>query len=274
MNDDITVVIPCFNYGHFLLEAVTSALAQDGGEPAIIVIDDGSTDPSTHAVLAELPDRVRLVRQENAGVAAARNAAIPLLTTRYVLMLDADDRLGTGALTALRAPLDADPSLGFSFGIMRFFGEWGGVLRLPPYDPFGLLYRHTIGLSALMRRELCEAVGGYDPAFGGYEDWDFWIAALRHGWYGTFVEAETVHYRRHGTSRHFEARYRYRETYRQLKRKYPDLYGPAGRRALAARSRLGWFGRQVYRFWWGPRPLPARLEIGLQALLWRAARSR
>jgi glycosyltransferase involved in cell wall biosynthesis len=273
MNDDITVVIPCFNYGDFLQEAIASALEQSGGAPAIIVVDDGSTDPGTQAVLERLPDGVRLVRQQNAGVAAARNAALPLLATPYVIMLDADDRLGPGALAALRAPLDADPSLGFSFGIMRFFGEWEGVLRLPPYDPFGLLYRHTIGLSALMRRQVFEDVGGFDPAFGGYEDWEFWVAALRHGWEGRFVEAETVLYRRHGDSRHFAARYRYRETYRQLRRKYPDLYGVAGRRRLAAGSRLGRGQRWIYRFWWGPRPLPARLEIALQGLLWKTVGS-
>ncbi len=273
MNDDITVVIPCFNYGHFLPDAVQSALRQQGGEPAVIVVDDGSTDPGTQAVLAELPDQVQVMRQENTGVAAARNAALGLLKTPYVLMLDADDRLASGALAALRVPLDADPSLGFSFGIMRFFGEWEGVLRLPPYDPFGLLYRHTIGLSALVRRQVFEDVGGFDPAFGGYEDWELWIGALRHGWQGRFVDTETVEYRRHGGSRHFQARYRYRDTFAQLRRKYPDLYGPMGRRSLAERSRLGWLQRQIYRFWWGPRPLPARLEIGLQALLWRATHS-
>src|SRR5579875_373228 len=59
MNDDITVVIPCFNYGHFLEEAIHSALHQTGGAPAIIVVDDGSTDPGTQAVLEQLPEGVR-----------------------------------------------------------------------------------------------------------------------------------------------------------------------------------------------------------------------
>ena len=269
MNDDITVVISCFNYGRFLPDAIGSALSQRGGEPHLIVVDDGSTDPLTLEVIERLPEGVNLVRQSNAGVAAARNAGLHLVRTPYAIVLDADDQLIDGALEALRAPLDKDATVGFSFGTMRFFGEWHGLLRMPPYDPYGLLYRHTIGSTALMRRQLSEDVTGYDSRFGGYEDWDFWLGALRHGWRGSRVDAETVLYRRHGSSRHFQARLRYRQTYRQLRAKYPDLYGAAGRRRLAAQSRLGRAGRLMYRFWWGARPVPARLEIALQALVWR-----
>ena len=70
-----------------------------------------------------------------------------------------------GTLDALRAPLDDDPRLGFAYGRMRFFGDWEGELRFPPYDPYRLLYRHTIGLSALARREVFEQTGGYDTDF-------------------------------------------------------------------------------------------------------------
>src|SRR5215212_4815428 len=71
---DITVVIPCFNHGRFLLESVDRALEQDGGPPKVIVVDDGSTDPETESALDSLPAGVQLIRQRNAGVAAARNA--------------------------------------------------------------------------------------------------------------------------------------------------------------------------------------------------------
>ena len=111
--------------------------------------------------------------------------------------LDADDRLAPGALDAMRAPLDRDPRLGFAYGWMRFFGAWDGTLRFPPYDPYRLLHRHTIGLSALARRELFEDTGGFDPAFEQYEDWELWLNALEHGWRGHRVDAVTLDYRRH-----------------------------------------------------------------------------
>ena len=109
MNDDVTVVITCFNYGAFLGECVESALAQLGGQPRVIVVDDGSTDRRTVAELARLPPHVEVVRQANAGVAAARNAGLRLVETPYALALDADDRLALDALQRLRGRLDADP---------------------------------------------------------------------------------------------------------------------------------------------------------------------
>ncbi len=269
MNDDVTVVITCFNYGAFLAESVESVLAQTCGEPHVIVVDDGSTDPGTLAELDRLPSQVELVRQSNAGVAEARNNGFRRAQTPYALALDADDCLVGDALARLRTALEADPALGFSYGSMRFFGDWEGVLRMPPYDPYRLLYRHNIGPTALIRRKLFEDVGGYDPALTGYEDWEFWVHALECGWRGRRVEGVTLLQRRHGPSRHLGARPRYRATFRQLRRKHAALYGPEGRRRLAAESDLGPIGRLIYQWWWGWRPLPARVELALQSVLWR-----
>ncbi|HLH13621.1 MAG TPA: glycosyltransferase, partial [Solirubrobacteraceae bacterium] len=205
-HEDITVAIACFNYGAFLAEAVDSALAQDGGEPRVIVVDDGSTDALTLEALERLPARVEVLRQANAGVAAARNAALAHASTPFLLVLDADDRLAPHALSSLRAPLEREPSLGFAYGLIRFFGAWEGLLALPPYDPYRLLFRHNIGATALMRRALVEDVGGYDAAFAGYEDWEFWLHALARGWRGRRVEEVTLMYRRHAHTRHSSAR--------------------------------------------------------------------
>lgn len=268
-NDDVTVVVSCFNYGAFLAESVESVLAQAGGEPRVIVVDDGSTDAQTLAALARLPPRVTLVRQANAGVAAARNAGLRRVQTRYALALDADDRLTGDALVRLRGALEREPELGFSYGIMRFCGAWHGVLSMPPYDPYRLLYRHNIGSAALIRRELFDDVGGYDPAFAGYEDWEFWLHALERGWRGRRVEAVTLLYRRHRPTRHYRARPHYRASFRQIRRKHRRLYRGAARRRLRAESDLSGAGRLLYRWWWGRRPLPARAELALQSLLWR-----
>ncbi|HXC46055.1 MAG TPA: glycosyltransferase family A protein [Solirubrobacteraceae bacterium] len=268
-NDDVTVIVTCFNYGAFLAESVQSALAQEDGEPRVIVVDDGSTEPDTLAALERLPSQVELVRQANAGVAAARNEALRRAQTPYVLALDADDRLAEGALRALRAALvEADPQIGFSYGLIGFFGAWEGVMKLPPYDPYRLLFRHSIGPSALVRRELFADVGGYDPTFRGYEDWELWLHALQCGWRGRRVAQVTHLYRRHGPTRHHDARAHYRAIFSQLRAKYPGLYSRAGRRRLAAQSEMGPAGRLVYRWWWGLRPLPASVELVLQSALW------
>jgi GT2 family glycosyltransferase len=254
-NGDITAVIANYNYGRYLREAVDSALAEGA---RVVVVDDGSTEP-----LPELPAEVELIRQENQGVARARNAGIARVQTPYVIVLDADDRIVPGALEKLHAALEADPAIGFAYGRMRFFGDWEGELRFPPYDAYALLYRHTIGLSALARLEVFRQTGGFDPSFDEYEDWELWVHALAFGWPGTQVDAVTVEYRRHGRAKQWVDRRSYRATFQRLREKHKQLY--RGQR----QTRLGPLGRAWYRYFWGFRPVPASLELGLQRLLWR-----
>jgi glycosyltransferase involved in cell wall biosynthesis len=265
-NSDITVVISCFDYGRFLTEAIESALEQEGGPARVVVVDDASSDSETLEVLNRLPADVELVREEGLGVCHARNAGLARVQTNYAIVIDADDRLTPDALSAMRAPLAADPKLGFAYGRMRFFGDWQGELNFPPYDPYRLLFRHTIGLSALMRRRVIEDTGGFDPDFEYFEDWEFWLNALAHGWRGAQIETVTLEYRRHGQSKLAADRRRYRSAVRALRRKHAHLYET--RKALAKESNLSPSGRLLYRFYWGPRPVPARVESLAHHLMW------
>jgi glycosyltransferase involved in cell wall biosynthesis len=262
-NGDVTVVIPCFGYGEFLGEAVESALAQEGGAPHVVVVDDGSTDERTLRAFEELPDGVRLLRRENAGVAAARNAGAAVAQTDYLLMLDADDRLRPGALATLRVPLAEEPSLGFAYG------AWSGRLAFPDFDPYRLLYRSIVTATSLIRRELFEAVGGFDASLPGYEDWDLYLGVLEAGRRGRRVPEVVLDYRRHASSRLSGDRRDYRRRYRAIRAKHPALYARAGE--LARESPLTPAGRLVYRTWWAWRPLPGRVEQTLYRLLFRLA---
>jgi GT2 family glycosyltransferase len=266
---DVTVVIPCFSYGEFLREAVDSALGQRGGAPRVVVVDDGSTEPATLQALEDLPPEVELVRQENAGPAAARNRGAGATDSPLLLMLDADDRLRPGALEALRAPLDSEPELGFAYGYAEFFGAWSGRLDFPDYDPYRLLYRSIVGATSLVRRELFEAVGGFDTEIPGYEDWDFYLGALERGWTGRRVPEVVLSYRRHEASRLSADRAGYRRRYRAIRAKHAALYRRAPE--LASRSTLGPAGRLAYRTWFAWRPLPAAAEHALYTLLFRRA---
>ena len=268
-HSDVTVIVTNYNYGDYLPAAVASALAQDGGEPAVVVVDDGSTDPGTDEVLGSLPPQVRVLRQSNAGPSAARNAGIAAATSPYLLVLDADDLLLPQALQALKPPLLADPQLGFTYGRTRFFGAWEGILDLPPSDPFRLLYRHMIGLTTLVRAEVLRDTGGFDPAFKGYEDWELWLHALAHGWEGRRVEVETLHYRRHDVpSVNVGARREYRRIYRRLRAKHAALYRRSAE--LASRTRAPVSDRVVYPLFWGWRPVPAVIEHLVYARRWRS----
>jgi glycosyltransferase involved in cell wall biosynthesis len=267
---DTTAVVACFNYGAYIEEAVRSLLEQEGGAPHVVVVDDGSTDPATHAALLRLPGEVEVIHQQNAGVAAARNAGIARAETPFVLCLDADDRLAPGALALLRAALARHPEASFAYGHHRYFGDWSSEMRFPPYDPLRLLDRHLIGLTTLARRELFADTGGFDPQFAAFEDWELWVSALARGHRGVRVDAVTLEYRRHGASKIAADRRVYRRMRRRLRSKHAELY--RSRAALARESTLGPAGRLVYRAYWGPRLLPGALERALYDLVFRRRR--
>jgi glycosyltransferase involved in cell wall biosynthesis len=268
-NDLITVVIPCFNQARFVGEAVDSALGQEGGRPHLVVVDDGSTDPDTPRALDALPEEVEVVRQANAGSAAARNAGAERAGTPLLLMLDADDRLAPGALARLSAALDAAPHAGYAYGVMRMFGEMGGEVRFPPYDAYRLMYRPIVGGpgTMLIRRTAFDEVGGFDPEVPGYEDWDLQLGVLEHGHDAAYVPEVTLEYRKHERSALSADRRRHRQIFAALRRKHAALYDRAPE--LAKRSALGPFGRLAYRTWWAWRPLPARAEQALYRLAFR-----
>jgi glycosyltransferase involved in cell wall biosynthesis len=116
----VSVVIPLFDPGHFVGEAVESVLAQDLAPDEIIVVDDGSTDEGP-AVVAGFGPPVTLLAQEHAGTAAARNRGVAAATGEYVAFLDDDDRMGTGSLRARVAVLESRPELDGVFGEVEEF---------------------------------------------------------------------------------------------------------------------------------------------------------
>lgn len=130
----ISVVIPSYNYGHLLPRALDSVLGQWSDDLELIVVDDGSLD-DTPAVLADYSQRypqLRVIRQDNAGAAAARNHGIGKARGRYALLLDADDELVAGGLAVLRELVARRPDAGLVLGAqISLFDDGRERLRLP-----------------------------------------------------------------------------------------------------------------------------------------------
>src|SRR3954447_6986099 len=116
----ISIVIPAYNAAVYVLEAVESALGQTRPPAEVIVVDDGSTD-GTESALAPVRSRITYLRQENAGVSAARNRGAEQSTGDWILFLDADDRLAPDALEHLAAALDRRDGDAVAFGSVRLF---------------------------------------------------------------------------------------------------------------------------------------------------------
>ncbi len=111
-----SIVIPSYNYAEFLPRAIDSALAQPEARE-VLVVDDGSTDATAEVVAPYVADdRVSLLRQENSGVSAARNAGVDQTSGEYLLFLDADDRLLPDALTQFEQAIDAGGAPDFVLG--------------------------------------------------------------------------------------------------------------------------------------------------------------
>jgi glycosyltransferase involved in cell wall biosynthesis len=194
----VSVVIPCFNHGEFLPEAVGSVANIGRDDIELIVVDDGSTDERTRKEMDALPAQgTKVVQQENKGLAGARNAGISASHGEYIFPLDADDRLRTGWIDRAIRILDSDPKVGVVYGDAECFGIRTGRWHVGPFDPNKLLQWNYIHASALYRRSVWEQNRGYDGTMPvqGLEDWDFWLGALEHGWQFVYVPDVFFDYR-------------------------------------------------------------------------------
>lgn len=185
----LSIIIPCFNQGKFLLEALASIVncveAQNGFSYEIIIVNDGSTDPVSQQILACLREQgYTVIYQENQGISAARNTAIQRARGKYILPLDADNKIRSGLLQTSTDILDKYPDVGIVYSDVERFGQETGVYQIPEFDLCQLLLANYIDACAVFRKTVWEDCGGYAPMPNrlGYEDWEFWIHAAKRGW--------------------------------------------------------------------------------------------
>ncbi|OQX19233.1 MAG: hypothetical protein BWK76_05285 [Desulfobulbaceae bacterium A2] len=179
----VSVIIPCYNQGAFVHEAIDSVLRQGWQDFEIIVVNDGSTEEESRRILAALDrPRTTVLHTDNQGLAAARNNGIRAAGGEYILPLDADDRIGPRYLEQAVAALDSRPELGIVYCRAELFGAVEGPWQLPEFSLAEMLQDNCIFCTALFRRSDWELVGGYDPSLTyGWEDYDFWLALLERG---------------------------------------------------------------------------------------------
>lgn len=237
----VTVVIPCYNHARYVGEAVESALAQAHAPVEVVVVDDGSTDGSADvaARYAERDGRVRVVRQANAGLSAARNAGLAASRGTYVAFLDADDRLLPGAVAAGLACFASHPESAFVAGAFRWIdgeGRVGSTVAAPVIegDPYHAMLRRNyvwMHAAALFRRARLAEAGGYDTRLSAAEDYDLYLRMLqKHP--AHLHPAVVAEYRRHGENMSGNPVRMARATLHALRLQWPHARkDPAARRA-------------------------------------------
>jgi len=177
----VSVIIPCYNHGEFLLETLYSLQEQTFTDYEIIIVNDGSTDEATVTLLQNMKrPKTRIFNTVNNGVSAARNRGITEAVGQYILPLDADDLITPQFLEKTVSLLEQNPETGIVSCDAELFGMLSEVRQLPDFSLEHLLSENLLFATSVFRKSNWKSVGGYRTAMKfGWEDWDFWIAMAR-----------------------------------------------------------------------------------------------
>ena len=243
--DLVSVIIPSYNHARFLPDAIQSAAKQTYGPVEVIVIDDGSTDDTEQVVK---PFRtVRYVKQTNSGVTAARNTGLHLSSGSYVVFLDADDRLLSGAVEIGVRSLRANPDCALTFGTFYMIDTEGrkkGVCHPLPQRRYGyrdFLEQNFIGNPgvALYRRDALLAVDGFDTGNQAAGDYDLYLRITRAFPVACHTEA-VLEYRRHGSNMSNDPAVMLPACLNALRKQMPVVKGDASLEAALKRGTTHW----------------------------------
>ena len=184
----VSVIVPCYKQACHLRETVESVVSQTFGDWELIVVNDGSPDDTsrvTREIIALHPERrIRLLEKTNGGLADARNAGNQEALGKYILPLDADDKIAPDYLAKTVAYLEEHPGVPIVSTYRKDFGLVNQVIPASDYTLAMILEDNRLNYCSLYRREVWQAVGGYDSvkAIAGCDDWSFWIKCAERGW--------------------------------------------------------------------------------------------
>jgi glycosyltransferase involved in cell wall biosynthesis len=199
----VSAVIPFFNDGVVVEEALDSLRRQTRAVDQIVVVDDGSTDASSLSALAALERAgITVVRQHNQGPGPARNFGVAQCDGDAILFLDSTDVVTEQHVERALATLAGAPDeVGFVYPDMQFLGNESHLVVMPPYNLYLLLHRNFCCMGGIIDRSVFEAGFGFRtdrPV--GHEDWDFFVRLGIHGVFGHPFHGAPLGYRRWGYS--------------------------------------------------------------------------
>lgn len=175
----ISIIIPCYNQGIYITEALQSiSLYDDKSIYEIIIVNDGSTEEPTLNILKELVIKgYNIINQPNRGLGAARNTGIKAAMGKYILPLDCDNKIKPEYISEGINLLDKDSTLDVVYSNAEYFGEKEGIWESGEFNLQRLMIENYIDACAVFRKSTWEKVGGYDEKMPvmGYEDWDLWL---------------------------------------------------------------------------------------------------
>lgn len=239
----VSIIVPCFNHGHYLKQTLESVARSTYPNVEVIVIDDGSTSEETKSEIEKLRGmeikgrEVRFIRQLNQGLPATRNNGIQMTDGEYILALDADDMIEPTYLEKSIWVLTRYPNVSIVYPSFQHFGIQNDIWSSRPYDFSALLHDNYMAAGSVYRRTVWEGIGGYDEQMKSYEDWDFWIRAGARGYHGYWLPEPLFYYRKAESSMLVWAHQRRKQLIRQIRTKNKLIFRKCYRRPLKDRSR-------------------------------------
>lgn len=177
----VSIIIPCYNQGAYIQEAINSVKAQTYTDWEIIIVNDGSNDAFTLKELRYLKETgLMVIDTPNKGVSAARNTAIKVSSGEFILPLDADDKIAPQYLEEAVKLMNEKAEVKLVYSDCEYFGIMSGLSPVPLFSVEGMLKENLIFNSAIIRKSTAIEVGGYDESFlAGWEDWEFWLRCIK-----------------------------------------------------------------------------------------------
>lgn len=181
----VSIIIPCYNQGKYVAEAINSALRQTFKDIEIVCVNDGSTDNSVEIIKSfenKYKNFIFLNNEENRGVIYSRNFAIKNCNGTYILPLDADDIIEPTYVEKAVKILDNNPNIGIVYCKAKIFGNYDKYWNLKPFNKSDILYENCIFCSALFRKSDFIKIGGYNNNMKySCEDYDLWLSFIEQG---------------------------------------------------------------------------------------------
>lgn len=232
---DVAVIMPVYNYAHYVVEALESVKAQSLPGIELIVVDDRSTDDSLAVVrrwMEENKDRFQRVallqNKKNSFLGLARNAAFAFAEAPLVLPLDPDNKLLPRCAETCANALEGSGAA-MAYPHIQQFGDATGMMGTLPWSPSRLVMGNYIDAMAMLRKSAWAAIGGYQNLFG-WEDFDLWCKFAENGMWGMQIPEVLAQYRVHGKSMlrtHTHVEENEKRLYEDVYRRHPWLDIPA-----------------------------------------------
>ena len=184
----ISVIVPAYNSATTIVETISSVLQQTFPDFELIVINDGSTDQTLELLSTVKDPRLKIFSYSNGGMSTALNRGITHAEGEFIAFLDHDDLWTADKLELQLAALQEHPEAGVAYSWNYFMDEKGeSFYAITPIFFEGNVYAQLLvhnfiinGSNCIVRKQVVESVGEFDPAVGGSADWDYWLRLAAH----------------------------------------------------------------------------------------------